>query len=186
MNFSANTPLSLAIIDSLPKTHPTIAVTGNMMFFVEKTRDLAKQERQVFWYAGTPKRDVAGRLLRGIYVWKEPVGGMMDWGAMADTSVVRSAFHAFLADGILRPSQRLENMTQGLNDLMYLHTLEQAILRADENRPEVKEAQAFLNWIKARFQLDYNGEAAEIDYGFLDMIRAQAAVHTENILKGKK
>ena len=186
MNFSANTPLSLAIIDSLPKTHPTIAVTGNVMYFVEKTRDLAKQKRQVFWYAGTPKQDVAGRLLRGIYVWKEPTGGMMDWGEMANTSKLRHGFHAFLADGELRPSQKLENMTQGLTDLMYLNTLEQTIRRADANLPEVKEAQAFLDWIRQRFQYDYTGEAAEIDYGFLDMIRTRAAILTQNILKKGK
>ncbi|MBQ9337769.1 MAG: hypothetical protein IJS14_10795 [Lentisphaeria bacterium] len=186
MNFSANTPLSLAIIDSLPKTHPTIAVTGNVMYFVEKTRDLAKQNRQVFWYAGTPKKDVAGRLLRGIYVWKEPTGGMMDWGEMATTSTVKNGFHAFLADAELRPSQKLENVTQGLIDLMYLNTLEQTIRRADSNRPEVKDAQAFLDWVRNRFGTDYTGEAAEIDYGFLDMIRTNAAIHTENILKKGK
>ena len=181
MNFSANTPLSLAIIDSLPKMHPTIAVTGNAMYFVEKTRDLSKQKRQVFWYAGTPKKDVAGRLLRGIYVWKEPVGGMMDWGEMAGASTVKNAFHAFLADGELRPSQRLENVTQGTVDLMYLNTLEQTMRRADPNNPGVREAREFLNWLRNRFNIDYGREATEIDYDFLDMVRAKAAMLTEKI-----
>ena len=186
MNFSANTPLSLAIMDSLPKTHPTIAVTGNVMYFVDKTRELAKQNRMNFWYAGTPKKDVAGRLLRGIYVWKEPTAGMMDWGEMAGTSRMKNSFHAFLADGELRPSQKLENMTQGLTDLLYLNTLEQTIKRAKKDSSAAKEGQKFLDWIRGRFGIDYTGEAAEINFEFLDMIRSRAAVFTENILNEGK
>ena len=186
MNFSANTPLSLAIMDSLPKTHPTIAVTGNVMYFVDKTRELAGQKRMNFWYAGTPKRDVAGRLLRGIYVWKEPTAGMMDWGEMAGAGTLKNGFHAFLADGELRPSQRLENMSQGLTDLLYLNTLEQTVARAPAKSKAAEEGRKFLNWIRSRFGIDYTGEGAEINFEFLDMIRAQAAVLTENILKEGK
>ncbi|OQA85962.1 MAG: hypothetical protein BWY31_01581 [Lentisphaerae bacterium ADurb.Bin242] len=186
MNFSANTPLSLAIIDSLPKTHPTIAITGNVMYFVEKTRDLAKQGRQVFWYAGTPGRDPKARLVRGIYVWKEPTGGMMDWGEMAGAKSVGNAFHAFFADGELRPSQRLENMTSALTDLLYLNTLEQTLKQVPASAPEAKEATRFLEWIRSRFGIDYVGDADGMDHAFLDMIRRQAAEHTARLIPLKK
>ena len=181
INFSANTPLSLALIDSLPKMHPTIAVTGNVMYFVEKTRELARQGRKVFWYAGTPGRNPQDRLLRGIYVWKEPTAGMMDWGEMANAKSVAHAFHAFFADGVLRPSQRLENVTQGLTDLLYLNTLEQTLKRASSSAPEAKEAAAFLNWIRTRFGIDYTADARGMNHAFLDMIRLQAAEYTEKL-----
>jgi len=186
MNFSANTPLSLAIIDSLPKTHPTIAITGNVMYFVEKTRDLSRQNRQVFWYAGTPGRDPKSRLVRGIYVWKEPTGGMMDWGEMAGATSVGNAYHAFFADGELRPSQRLENVTQGLTDLLYLNTLEQTLKRVPPSEPEAKEAARFLDWVRTRFGIDYVGDGEGMDHTFLDMIRRQAAEHTAKLIQIKK
>lgn len=176
-NFSANTPLSLALIDLLPQTEPTIAVTGNIMYFVEKTRELRQSGRRVFWYAGTPERGVRGRLLRGVYVWKEPVCGMMDWGEVGGSSGFRNSNHGFLGNGELIPAQRAELLTQATYDLMYLHTMEQA-LKNNPSSPAAAETQAMINWLKSRFDIDYTGEALEIDHYFLDMIRRQAAEFT--------
>jgi hypothetical protein len=182
MNFSANTPLSLALLDILPKTEPTIAVTGNVMYFVDKTRELHKQGRRSFWYAGYPDRGVQGRLLRGVYVWKEPVCGMMDWGEDFRGTRLSDNFHGFL-DGRIIPTQRLENISQGLNDLLYLHTMEQALAKADPKSEAARNATAFINWLKKRFDTDYTGEAREIDQYFLDMLRHKAADLTVELNK---
>lgn len=182
MNFSANTPLSLALLDILPKTEPTIAVTGNVMYFVDKTRELHKQGRRSFWYAGYPDRGVQGRLLRGVYVWKEPVCGMMDWGEDFRGTRLSDNFHGFL-DGRIIPTQRLENISQGLNDLLYLHTMEQALAKAGPKSEAAKNATVFINWLKKRFDTDYTGEAREIDQYFLDMLRQKAADLTVELNK---
>ncbi|OGV49080.1 MAG: hypothetical protein A2017_11790 [Lentisphaerae bacterium GWF2_44_16] len=182
MNFSANTPLSLALMDILPKTEPTIAVTGNVMYFVDKSRELHKQGRRSFWYAGYPNREVQGRLLRGIYVWKEPACGMMDWGEDSCSKQLGTDFHGFL-DGKLVSTQRLENITQGVNDLLYLNTMEQALAKADPKSEASKNAAAFIAWIKKSFDTDYTGEAREIDQYFLDMLRRKAADLTVELNK---
>lgn len=184
MNFSCNTPISLLAVNLLPKTEPTIAVTGNVMYFVRSTRELHAQGRRSFWYAGYPNRNVQGRLLRGIYVWKEPTSGMMDWGEDTVAKTPGNTFHGFLKDSLI-PTQRLENISQGITDMMYLNTLEQTVQKAKQPTPAVREATAFMNWIKQRFDIDYTGEAREIDHYFLDMIRKKAAVLTEKIMDGK-
>jgi len=182
MNFSANTPASLALMDLLPKTEPTLAVTGNVMYFVETTRRLAQQNRRSFWYAGYPNQHVAGRLVRGLYVWKEPVSGMMDWGA--DTAARKPGydFHGFLGKQLVR-TQRLENMRQATLDLFYLHTLEKQLEKAGANHPAANEAERFLASLKTRFQLDYTGEARLMTHSDLDMIRRQAAEWTARLLQ---
>lgn len=177
MNFSANTPASLALLDLLPKTEPTLAVTGNVMYFVETTRRLFQQNRRSFWYAGRPDEHVAGRLVRGLYVWKEPVSGMMDWGADTVTQKPYTDLHGFLGQQLVR-TQRLENMRQATLDLFYLNTFEEQLEKAGKEHPAAGEAERFLTSLKARFQIDYTGEARLITHSDLDMIRRQAAEWT--------
>ncbi len=182
MNFSANTPASLALLDLLPKTEPTLAVTGNVMYFVETTRRLKEQNRRSFWYAGRPDEKVQGRLVRGIYVWKEPVSGMMDWGADTVTQKPYTDFHGFLGSCPVR-TQRLENIRQATLDLFYLHTLEEQLKKTGDKHPVAPAAQAFLNSLKVRFQIDYTGEARQLTHSDLDMIRQEAAEWTKRLLQ---
>ncbi len=182
MNFSANTPASLALLDLLPKTEPTIAVTGNVMYFVETTRRLIKQNRRSFWYAGRPDPYVPGRLVRGLYVWKEPVSGMMDWGADTVATQPCLDFHGFLKQGLVR-TQRLENTRQATMDLFYLNTLEEQLKKNGRGQGAASEAENFLTSLKRRFQIDYTGEARLITHSDLDMIRQQAAELTTRLLQ---
>jgi hypothetical protein len=182
INFSANTPASLALMNLLPKTEPILAVTGNIMYFVETTRRLTQQNRRSFWYAGYPNQHVAGRLVRGVYVWKEPVSGMLDWGADTVSRKPGDDLHGFLGKQLVR-TQRLENVRQGTLDLFYLHTLEEQLKKAGANHPAAKEAETFLASLKARFQLDYTGEARLMTHSDLDMIRRQAAEWTTKLLQ---
>ncbi len=119
--------------------------------------------------------------MRGVYVWKEPVSGMMDWGADTVTQKPYMDFHGFLGKHLVR-TQRLENVRQGSVDLFYLNTLEEQLAKTAPRHPDAAAAQAFLDTLRERFQLDYTGEARRITHSDLDMIRQEAAEWTTRLL----
>ena len=172
--FTPNVPLGLLAADALEGIVPVIAMSGNMAYGLAATRRYKDQGRQVFWYrTGQAAASVEQRVFRGIYLWKEPVDGMLDWG---EDSVARGLSNQPLcgfAGAEVIPRLGRENIRQALIDLDYLHTLDLHIARCAD--PVLKaRAERLTTWIKTTFEDDWYWAIAPIrNPQYLDDIRQE-------------
>jgi hypothetical protein len=176
--YSCNSPFALIFAELLPDMVPCHVM--NSPLFLDVTRRYSKAGRDIYWYAAelsersNTMRTIA-RLRRGIYFWKEPVNGFLDWG---EDSIYPKKSDAntigFAGTEVLHRTGR-ENIRQALTDMYYLYTLEQKVMKT-RNETAKKEAKQFLSWIKEHFNGDPSYHAQMIgDLGYLDSLRREAA-----------
>lgn len=151
--YTPNSPFALLLAELLDAYVP-ILVTS-VPHFIEVTREYRERGRDIYWYsAGLSDPDnaarVQARLVRGIYLWKEPVNGIIDWGEDAQHSRKSySSVTGFAGTQIVHRTGR-ENVRQALLDMRYLHTLERALDETDDAALRA-EGEALLEGLRARF-----------------------------------
>lgn len=176
--YSSNSPFGHLFSELMPELVPDKVM--NSPLFLDITRRYAAAGRDIFWYSAdiSYRRNEArriARMRRGVFFWKEPVSGILDWG---DDSIHPSKSDAnsvgFAGSEVLHRTGR-ENIRQGLIDMYYLHTLEEkAKTTADETAR--REAEQFLAWVRARFDRDPSRHAEQMgDLSYLDNLRREAA-----------
>lgn len=183
--FTPNVPLGLLLSDHLPEAVPIIALSGNFAYGLEATRRYRAEGRPVFWYrTGQAEPSVEQRLIRGVYLWKEPVNGVFDWGD--DTTPYRGArahhLAGFAGTEVL-PRLGRENIRQALIDLAYLHTLE-ALAAGSRDRALGREAEGLLDRVRELFTDDWYLSAGPLENPqFLDELRQQVADMAEKLVR---
>ena len=175
--FTPNLPLGLLMADQMEKMVPIINCNGNAPYLMAASQRYKDEGRDVLWYEcyGLGMPSIEQRLLRGIYLWKEPVDGIIDWdnGGGYD----KLSEHNMIAFAGCRPLFRLglENTRQALTDLAYLHTLEEKARMVSDTALR-GEAEQLMTWIRTRFGADYHRVMLDLtDPQYLDDVRQQVA-----------
>ncbi|MFW6039102.1 MAG: hypothetical protein ACOC9P_01350 [bacterium] len=175
--YTPNSPFALMFSEIL-KEYVPILVTS-VPHFIDITRRYDQQGRDIYWYsAGLSDPENASRiqkrLVRGVYLWKEPVNGIIDWGE--DAHHPRKSYSSvagFAGREIVHRTGR-ENVRQALIDMRYLYTLEQELQHAPG--PVREEAEALLSWVRTTFSDNPSHEAVMLgDLTSLDFIRQEVA-----------
>lgn len=182
--FTPNVPVGLIMADHLPEIVPIIAMSGNLAYGMEATRRYRDEGRQVYWYrTGQARATIEQRLFRGVYLWKEPVDGILDWGDDSIHPPLGVHQTAGFAGTKVLPRLGRENIRQALIDLDYLHTLE--TLAAACPDPALKSrAEGMLGWIRGYFGDDWYLAMEPIQNPqFLDDLRGHVAEMAEALVR---
>jgi len=183
--FTPNLPLGLLLTDQMVKMVPIINCNGNAPYLMAASQRYKDEGRDVLWYEcyGLGMPSIEQRALRGIYLWKETVDGIIDWDNGGGYDKLTE--HNMIAFAGCRPLARLglENTRQALTDLAYLHTLEQLVQAGGESAHRA-EAERLLNWIRTRFDSDYHRVMLDLaDPQYLDDVRQLVAGQIEKMVK---
>lgn len=186
--YTPNSPFALIFSELLEEYVPILAMS--VPSFLDVTRRYRAQGRDFYWYTAglsTPNNNdrIEDRLRRGVYFWKEPVSGIIDWGE--DTMPQRkgnSSVTGFAGTEIL-PRAGRENVRQALTDMRYLYTLEQRAKKTRDPRLR-REAEDMLDWFRATFRDNPSYEAAMIaDPHYLDELRREVGLMIARLVRGR-
>jgi hypothetical protein len=183
-SFTPNVPVGLLMADNLEKIVPIIAMSGNLAYGIDATRRYKNEGRQVYWYrTGQAAATVEQRVFRGIYLWKEPVDGILDWGDDSVAPTFTNHQMAGFAGTDVLPRLGRENIRQALIDLNYLHTLETLTSRCKDAALK-EEAEGLMNWIRDYFGDDWYLALEPIkNPQYIDDIRQDVADMIEKLVK---
>jgi len=173
--FTPNMPPGLILSDLFGDIVPIVSLTGTAPFVLDFTREYARQGRDVYWYCMPFHEPTAlKRLERSVYLWREPVEGILDWGEDSWQEKPASMMAGFSGTRPI-PTVAREHVRQAYIDLDHLTMLES--LTATAPPSAVRDAAAgFLDWLRIRHSDNFKREGARIgNPRYFDDLRATVA-----------
>ncbi len=179
--FTPSTPMGMLLAELRPEYVPIFNTNGLMSILMKISRDYAKKNRLVFWYTCrtgilSKQHQLMERLIHGLYLWKNPVNGIFDWGETISQKTKESQGYCGFAGRKMLSSIRRENNFEGYKDYLYMKTLCDLLQNAKDSEAK-HNAEKFVNSVAAMLSDDYYQAYKSFDQISLDELRRVTASH---------
>lgn len=187
--FTPSTFMGALYADIRPEYIPIFNTNGMMTILMDRTSRYAAQNRTVFWYSCptgmlTVREQLKERLLHGLYLWKMPARGILDWGEDVHVKKIAGAGYCGYVGKKFLSTIRRDNSYEGYKDYLYLKTLQDTVA-ANPKAPAAAKARKFLRELSNLLDDNYYNAVVRVDDIYLNSIREKAARLTAEVLEGK-